>query len=289
MKEIIINASDGLPISAALFECDNPKALIQVIHGAKEHKERYYAFSEFLNKNGYAVIVSDLRGHGHSVNEEYFFGNCGVLDLMIDDQYTVTKYIKELYPDKSLYIFSHSFGSCIARTYIMTHDDEIEKLGMSGTIFPMMAGKAAEYFCGKNIDIFGGDTTKGIPPRLANAKSYSWICANPESMEKYMQDSLCVDCKYTEATVNTVVEAVRTIGESDRYLFQNPELKIRSFTGTGDPFTGGKYGLRKTIKILKAAGYRDVRCFIYKGMKHEVINEKGKKKVYKDILDFYND
>ena len=64
MREFNIEAADGLNISSAIFECENPKALVQIIHGSVEHKERYFNFASFLNKNGYAVILSDNRGHG---------------------------------------------------------------------------------------------------------------------------------------------------------------------------------------------------------------------------------
>ena len=48
MKEFYITASDGLELSVAEFEEENPKAVIQIIHGAMEHKERYYPFMDYL-------------------------------------------------------------------------------------------------------------------------------------------------------------------------------------------------------------------------------------------------
>lgn len=37
---------------------------------------------------------------------------------------------------------------------------------------------------------------------------------------------------------------------------------------------------------MKDLGYTDVRGAMYKGMRHEILNEKGRKRVYQDIYDF---
>ena len=61
MKEIFLKSHDGLNLSIALFEVENPVGLVQIIHGMKEHKKRYYPFAEHLQSLGYTVVVSDNR------------------------------------------------------------------------------------------------------------------------------------------------------------------------------------------------------------------------------------
>lgn len=56
MKQLTINADHGLGLSAALFESETAKALVQIIHGSVEHKERYYEFAQFLCEQGYTVM-----------------------------------------------------------------------------------------------------------------------------------------------------------------------------------------------------------------------------------------
>ena len=51
--------------------------------------------------------------------------------------------------------------------------------------------------------------------------------------------------------------------------------------------TGGTKGLADTIQTLKKIGYQNVESKVYDGMKHEVINEEGKERVYQDILGFF--
>ena len=64
MKKVNLNSVNDYKLSLTVFEAASPKAVLQIVHGMQEHKERYYAFAEFLSKNGYHVVVSDMRGHG---------------------------------------------------------------------------------------------------------------------------------------------------------------------------------------------------------------------------------
>ena len=134
MQEYTLTLSDGLAASCARIDNNNPKAVIQIIHGLKEHKKRYYEIAEFLNKNGYAVFTSDNRGHGYSVNDEYPLGYMTDLDRMVQDQFEISSFIKSEYPNTPLYMIGHSFGSMLARCYLQKHDDNISKLVLSGTV-----------------------------------------------------------------------------------------------------------------------------------------------------------
>ena len=71
MEHIFLNSIDDYKLSLAVFRAEKAKAVIQIVHGMQEHKERYYPFAEFLSKNGYDVVVSDMRGHGESVSEVF--------------------------------------------------------------------------------------------------------------------------------------------------------------------------------------------------------------------------
>jgi hypothetical protein len=48
LEKIKLAANDGLELSTVLFSAEDPKALVQIIHGAVEHKNRYFDFAEFL-------------------------------------------------------------------------------------------------------------------------------------------------------------------------------------------------------------------------------------------------
>ncbi len=65
MEKILLKSEyDNLTLYTNLYDIDHPKGIVQIVHGMKEHQERYADFALFLNQNGYAVMTSDLRGHG---------------------------------------------------------------------------------------------------------------------------------------------------------------------------------------------------------------------------------
>ena len=285
-REFTISAEDGLDLSITEFEVEDPKAVIQMIHGAKEHKERYYDFICFLNKNGYAVVISDNRGHGKSVNSRFSLGHMeGIADILTD-QYQITKYIKHKYAGKPLYLFGHSFGSCLARNYLQKHDEEIEKLILSGTANYIPASGFGQLL-GKVIMLFNGK--KGhhkILMKLGESEDDSWVVKNPKIKAEYQKDPLCTGYKYTNNAVVTIWESDYELKRYAHYMCKNSDLKILSVTGDEDPISGGETGLTDTVNTLHKIGYQDVRTIVYPGMKHEVLNEEGKQQVYEDILVF---
>ena len=66
----------------------------------------------------------------------------------------------------------------------------------------------------------------------------------------------------------------------------NKELPIRFFSGADDVFGVSRKDIAKAMRLLKQAGYANVRGRIYPGMRHEILNEPKKKYVYRDILKF---
>lgn len=65
-----LSEADGLEISALCImpeEKTEYRAVIQLVHGMSEHKERYIPFMEYLAEKGYITVIHDHRGHGKSV------------------------------------------------------------------------------------------------------------------------------------------------------------------------------------------------------------------------------
>ncbi len=54
------NGKDQLFVKTWLPE-EQPKAVVQIVHGMIEHIERYHEFAECLTTQGYAVVGHDHR------------------------------------------------------------------------------------------------------------------------------------------------------------------------------------------------------------------------------------
>ena len=287
-KEFSVTAVDGLALACALFPCENPKGVLQMIHGAKEHKERYYEFCEFLQKNGYSVLISDTRGHGASLNEKYTLGYMDGLAPLIEDQRLLTGYLRKEYPGVPLHLFGHSFGSMIARKYMQKYDDLLTSVIMSGTANYVKIVKAGMAY-GTLMMKFDGE--RGHHPfmmNLGDKDDDSWLAYNPKVQEVYRKDPLCTGYKYTNRAVLTVWESDRELKNYKAYECKNPKMPILSITGEDDPVVGFEKGLRDSVKNLRRVGYEDIRTIVYPKMKHEVLNEVGNERVYDDVLVFLN-
>lgn len=66
-----LSEADTLEISVLCLMPEpgiKPRAIVQLVHGMSEHKERYIPFMEYLTDKGYITVIHDHRGHGKSVS-----------------------------------------------------------------------------------------------------------------------------------------------------------------------------------------------------------------------------
>ncbi len=63
---------------------------------------------------------------------------------------------------------------------------------------------------------------------------------------------------------------------------------ILIISGTEDPVGGYGRGPQEVYHRLFSAGHHDLTLSLYPGMRHEVLNEIGREKVYSDVLEWLN-
>lgn len=285
MKEVTLYTKN-IDLKLAVFEVKKPKAIIQIIHGAKEHKERYYEFINFLNQNHYTVVISDNRGHGASINESYPLGTILDYQELVKDQQTITAYIKEQYQNIPLYLFGHSLGSMIARIYLEKNDTNIDKLVLSGTANYIGLGKIG-ILIGNILATFKGKNNYSkLLERFANFLDDTWVVKNKEALEKYRKDPLC-NYHYPITSMIEIFKINQELQRLKNFQCLHEYLPILSISGKLDPVTGGQKGLNNTLRTLKKIGYKNITNIVYQDMAHEVLNEKENILVYNDILKFF--
>jgi alpha-beta hydrolase superfamily lysophospholipase len=65
---------------------------------------------------------------------------------------------------------------------------------------------------------------------------------------------------------------------------KNPDLRVVSLAGADDPCIISKEKFEESVNIIKKVGYKNVASRLYKGMRHEILNEPEFMKVVNDIL-----
>ena len=290
MDEIKIKASDNLDLSALYSKVSNPKALVVIVHGMVEHKERYLELIDVLNQNNYSVIIADLRGHGKSINSEYQLGQIGSIDLMVDDTYRVLKYIKDDNPNVRAFMYSHSMGTLISREFIKKYSYEIDKLILSGTV-------AYKTGCGLGVSLAKKRAKKNkngyskLLYMLSNGGSassdVSWLSFNKDNIKKYEEDPLCGFrfSNYSNYILFSMTKDLHNHKNNDC----NKDLKILSISGKNDRTTSHTKGVKNSLKHLAKEGFKYLDFIEYPNMKHEILAEDNKNDVFKDIIAFYNE
>lgn len=79
---------------------------------------------------------------------------------------------------------------------------------------------------------------------------------------------------------------MKSVYSKKGWLCSNPDLPVLFLGGAEDPCIGGPARYARAVKRMRRAGYRNVRAKLYSGMRHEILNERGKKTVYEDLLRY---
>lgn len=274
-----------------------PKAIMQIAHGMAEHGERYEAFAEYLCEKGFAVLVDDHVGHGKSVKSDDdlgYFGENGGWSAFVEDERALTEIIKNEYPDTPIVFFGHSMGSFIAREYIRRYgtDERIKAAVICGTsgknpasgIAVKLAGAIAKAkgsrYRSKFINSIAFGTYNG---RIKNARTpFDWLTRDEKIVDEYIADKYC-GFLFTAAGYKDLFTVLDTVSGKDWYSEVSNELPLMIVSGEEDPVGAYGKGIKQVYNDLLQSGQKDVTLRLYPEMRHEILNEFGKERVFEDI------
>ena len=195
--------SGNLQLMAAVAAPEHPQAAVVFVHGMAEHKERYYPFMNYLCELGYACVIYDQRGHGATArtpDELGYFGKDGLMNL-IEDTHAVVRWTREQYPGLKVFLFGHSMGSMVVRSFTKKYDDEIDGLVVCGS--PSDNGVAGlGILMTRFIQLFKGDRyrSKEVARMMfgphnkkfrAEGIRNAWLSSNKDNVVQYNEDPLC--------------------------------------------------------------------------------------------------
>lgn len=295
----IISDFDGLALQGALIEPHGEKkAIVQIVHGMCEYKERYFPFMQFLAEHGYIAVCHDQRGHGDSVlpNEPRgFFGDYDGVAI-VDDAAQVTEYLKTRYPGLKVFLFGHSMGSMVVRCYLREYDVKIDKLVVCGSPSENpLAGVAIGLE--KTVRLFRGarhtskmlaylSTGKG-DENFPNEGKDAWLSHNHENIQEF-QTNPKSNFTFTCNGFENLFKLMKRTYTKKGYRLQNVELPIRFIAGSDDAVIGSEDQWLKAIGFLREVGYKNVSGKLYHGLRHELLNEMENEQVYADLLAFFD-
>ena len=205
--------------------------------------------------------------------------------------------MEEKFPDLPNMLFGHSMGTIISRDLLQDCSNDFTKVALSGYVNPNGASGIA--VCLGNIvrafkkgkghsKMLTNLATGPFNKAVKNPKTGSdWLSYNEENVQKYIDDPLC-GVEFTVGSYCALFRLLNNMGKAKRYKNVNPELPFLLISGKDDPCTGGEKGRNASVKVLQKAGFKDISMVTLDNMRHEILNELDKQKVYDEILKFFD-
>ena len=202
------------------------------------------------------------------------------------------------YPGKPYFIFGHSMGSFLTRTYLIRFRTGLDGAVISGTGHQspalVSAGKVMSA-----IDIrrngsmhksdflnkmaFGTYNDKFENPRTSS----DWLSRDEAAVDLYNEDPLCGFVP-TAGLLHDMMNGIAFVIQPKNIARMKKDLPILFVSGDCDPVGEQGRGVIRAYKCFLKAGMKDVTMKLYHGGRHEMLNETNRAEVYEDVLSWLN-
>jgi alpha-beta hydrolase superfamily lysophospholipase len=291
---------DGIQLHVNRWLPDGPvKAVVQVAHGMAEHSERYARFAERLTAAGYAVYAGDHRGHGGTAREASdagYFADRDGWDTVVDDLHLLAERAREENPGLPFFLFGHSMGSFLSRTYAARFGGELDGLVLSGTAGdPGILGKVGLVLASVEARLRGPRHVSRLMDTLTfgqynsafkpNRTKFDWLSRDEAEVDLYVADELCGNV-FTSGFYTDLLRGLAAVN-SDKEVARVPkDLPVHLVAGSLDPVGGQGKGVRQVADQYTRLGVRDVTVKLWPEARHEILNETNRDEVADEVVDW---
>jgi len=277
------------------WKVQNPKAIIQVIHGMAEHSLRYDEFAKHFNNLGIEIYSSDNKGHGLTCVEPKKLGllsKDGLYEI-VEDNIKLNRRIRREHPNVPIFLLGHSMGSFIAQECIKRRDFKLSGVLLSGGGFPSKVELffarilAKMKFSNSKPSEFIDSLIFGSSNKYFKDEKdkYSWLSSDKEVRREYADD---IYCGFLPPSSFYYYFFDFLLGLNDSKEIERVNIPIFIFSGEMDPVGDYSKGVKKLIEFYKE-NKKDVSYKLYPNGRHEMLNEPNKEEVYIDIEKFINE
>ena len=276
-----------------------PVGVVQIAHGIAEHVERYDGFARYLADRGWLVVANDHLGHGQSVREESelgFFAENGGWELAVGDMRKLYALTHSSRPELPYFLFGHSMGSFLTRTYLIRCPDGLRGAVICGTGQQSPALVAGGNFMGalevrRKGPRFRSETLNKLAFGSYNKcfpeqrTDYDWLSRDTETVDRYIADPLCGFVP-TAGLFSDMMGGIRFISSRKNIARMPKALPVFFISGDMDPVGENGKGVQRAYNAFLAAGMQDVTMKLYHDCRHELLNELNRDEVMRDVLDW---
>jgi len=256
-----------------------PRAVVQIAHGAAEHAGRYARLATALVAAGYAA---------------YGVAGRGSWEAMVADVRRLTEQIRSRHPGVPVVLLGHSMGGMIVQDYLQRFGADLAGAVLSGTtgrelpnageILPRLedeiraAGRDApsETF----LSIFADFNERFSVP---DATGLEWLSRDAAEVRAYIEDPWCGQ-PLSNGFVHDMLLGVRDMWapENERRVSVGGPLLV--LAGDDDP--AGEFGeaMRDLVARYERYGVAPITLRLYPQGRHEMLNEINRAEVEADLV-----
>ncbi|MCD7859054.1 MAG: alpha/beta hydrolase [Firmicutes bacterium] len=271
-----------------------PRAVVQIVHGIAEYVLRYDDFASYLNGLGFVVVAEDHMGHGGSMQppvKGYFYGGW---DAAVGDTHRLTERTKTEYPGLPYFLFGHSMGSFMTRTYLWQYPrEELAGAVVCGTGWMPAAVLLPGIAVSKLVCRVTDETKPSNLLQLLAFGSYNrrihpartvvdWLNRDSEKVDAYIHDPLC-GFRASSGLMRDMMGGMRRNQQRKNLQKMNRAVPIFFIAGGEDPVGSYGKGVHKAAEAFRKVGMERISEKLYPLDRHEILNEIDHDQVYQDV------
>lgn len=292
-------ASDGQRIFTHrwLPDDDQPRAIVQIAHGASEHSARYRRLAEALTDAGYGAYANDHRGHGRTATDHGTFGVArpGGWQAIVTDANELTRHIAREHPGVPIVLMGHSMGSMLAQAYLQWWSGDLAGAVLSGTtggsvlddamlagIVALGTGDGADAPSEVFAQMFAGFNEPFAEDGAGSG--FEWLSRDEAEVATYVADPWCGE-PLSNGFVADMMSGMNETWAAEADAAIGPELPIYVFSGDRDPVAGEQAdSVKDLVARYRGRGIGPVTLRLYAEGRHEMLNETNRDEVQADLI-----
>lgn len=285
----------GQELEMMSWPVEQPKAVVQLVHGMAEHIARYDATAQALNAAGFAVVGHSHLGHGEPAPIKGFFADKGGWDKLIEDVHAVRKATEKQYPGVPYFLLGHSMGSFVVRTYCLKYEAGLAGVVLSGTgHYEKQLLTAACTVCRVLCLLGQGRKPSKLVAKMVSSGNtagfddvqtpFDWLSRDREVVAKYIADPLC-GFRFTASAYGDMFGGLTRL-YPEKLGTMEKDIPVYLLSGDKDPVGANGEGVKKVAEEIRAVGVKDVTVKLYPDARHEMFNELNREEVWADLISW---
>ena len=262
------------------------KGAIQIIHSFFEDRKTYDMFAKYLSSCGYAVIISDLRGHGSntkSFSDIGYIGDNGAQNL-VSDIHDITKMITERFPDKPYFIIGQGIGALIAISYLKKYDYFAD--GFFFSDIPVKSPSLSIRLKSFILQLFRGDYYRSEKIQK-NLFGRQYISEDQYTEHRYTGLKLTNEKMniYTLNACNTYISLFDHAYRVGSWIKKQTDIPIRIIYDRSNSSIKDKNRTDKVTDLLREQGYDNIQIKLARSGSDNILTDPSCQSICKYIVE----